>query len=279
MMYTHEIEGFLEEDLGYNDISCKLVPDNAVEAIIFTKEDCTLAGIDVAISFFDYFGIEYSTDYSNGDRLSENDVIFTLKGSSLSILRTERLVLNFLGHLCGIATNTSRCVDIVRRHSDTRVACTRKTTPGLRKYEKMAVIAGGGDSHRFNLTDSIMIKDNHVKMMGVEAAINSAKEKAGFTQKIEVEVESSADALKAAMAGADIIMLDNMDPAAIIKTVDFLRNSSIPEHIIIEVSGGINMDNLEDYAKTGVHVISMGSLIHQSQWIDVSLEIVVNQEI
>jgi nicotinate-nucleotide pyrophosphorylase (carboxylating) len=124
-----------------------------------------------------------------------------------------------------------------------------------------------------------MIKDNHVKMMGVEAAINSAKEKAGFTQKIEVEVESSADALKAAMAGADIIMLDNMDPAAIIKTVDFLRNSSIPEHIIIEVSGGINMDNLEDYAKTGVHVISMGSLIHQSQWIDVSLEIVVNQEI
>ncbi|WP_288068372.1 carboxylating nicotinate-nucleotide diphosphorylase [Methanolobus sp.] len=278
-MYTHEIEGFLEEDLGYNDISCKLVPDNAVEAIIFTKEDCTLAGIDVAISFFDYFGIEYSTDHSNGDRLSENDVIFTLKGSSLSILRTERLILNFLGHLCGIATNTSRCVDIVRRHSDTRVACTRKTTPGLRKYEKMAVIAGGGDSHRFNLTDSIMIKDNHVKMMGVEAAINSAKEKAGFTQKIEVEVESSADALKAAMAGADIIMLDNMDPAAIIKTVDFLRNSSIPEHIIIEVSGGINMDNLEDYAKTGVHVISMGSLIHQSQWIDVSLEIVVNQEI
>lgn len=279
MMYTHEIESFLEEDLGYNDISCKLVPDKAVEAIIFTKKDCTLAGIDVAISFFDYFGIEYSTDYSNGDRLSENDVIFTLKGSSLSILRTERLVLNFLGHLCGIATNTSRCVDIVRRHSDTRVACTRKTTPGLRKYEKMAVIAGGGDSHRFNLTDSIMIKDNHVKMMGVEAAINSAKEKAGFTQKIEVEVESSADALKAAMAGADIIMLDNMDPAAIIKTVDFLRNSSIPEHIIIEVSGGINMDNLEDYAKTGVHVISMGSLIHQSQWIDVSLEIVVNQEI
>ncbi|WP_407283396.1 carboxylating nicotinate-nucleotide diphosphorylase [Methanolobus sp. WCC1] len=278
-MYTHEIESFLEEDLGYNDISCKLVPDKAVEAIIFTKKDCTLAGIDVAISFFDYFGIEYSTDYSNGDRLSENDVIFTLKGSSLSILRTERLVLNFLGHLCGIATNTSRCVDIVRRHSDTRVACTRKTTPGLRKYEKMAVIAGGGDSHRFNLTDSIMIKDNHVKMMGVEAAINSAKEKAGFTQKIEVEVESSADALKAAMAGADIIMLDNMDPAAIIKTVDFLRNSSIPEHIIIEVSGGINMDNLEDYAKTGVHVISMGSLIHQSQWIDVSLEIVVNQEI
>lgn len=278
MMYTHEIESFLEEDLGYNDISCKLVPDHDVEAIIFTKEDCTLAGIDVAISFFDYLGIGYSTDYSNGDRISKNDVIFSLIGSSLSILRAERLVLNFLGHLCGIATNTSRCVDIVRRHSDTRVACTRKTTPGLRKYEKMAVIAGGGDPHRFNLTDSIMIKDNHVKMMGVEAAILSAKKKAGFTQKIEVEVESSADALKAVQAGADIIMLDNMVPEDIVKTVDFLKSSSIPEHIIIEVSGGINMDNLEEYAKTGVDVISMGSLIHKSQWIDVSLEITEEKE-
>jgi nicotinate-nucleotide pyrophosphorylase [carboxylating] (EC 2.4.2.19) len=278
-MYTHEIESFLEEDLGYNDISCKLVPDHNVEAIIFTKEDCTLAGIDVVISFFDYFGIEYSTDYSNGDRLSKGDVIFTLKGSSLSILRTERLVLNFLGHLCGIATNTNKCVDIVRKYSDrTKIACTRKTTPGLRKYEKMAVIAGGGDPHRFNLTDSIMIKDNHVKMMGVEAAIKSAKEKAGFTQKMEVEVESSADALVAARTGADIIMLDNMEPEEVVKTVDFLRRSSIPEHIIIEVSGGINMDNLEGYAKTGVDIISMGSLIHRSQWIDVSLEIVKVQE-
>ena len=275
MMYTHEIESFLEEDLGYNDISCKLVPDHYVEAIIFTKENCTLAGIDVAISFFDHFGIEYSTNYSNGDRLSKSDVIFTLKGSSLSILRTERLVLNFLGHLCGIATNTSSCVDVVRRYSDrTKIACTRKTTPGLRKYEKMAVIAGGGDPHRFNLTDSIMIKDNHVKMMGVEAAIRSAKEKAGFTQKIEVEVESSADALVAAKAGADIIMLDNMAPNDVSDTVSFLKRSSIPEHILIEVSGGINMDNLGGYAKTGVDVISMGSLIHRSQWIDVSLEIV-----
>jgi nicotinate-nucleotide pyrophosphorylase (carboxylating) len=142
----------------------------------------------------------------------------------------------------------------------------------------MAVIAGGGDPHRFNLTDAVMIKDNHVKMMGVEAAILSAKKKAGFTQKIEVEVESSADALKAVQAGADIIMLDNMTPEDIVKTVDFLKSSSIPEHIIIEVSGGINMDNLEEYAKTGVDVISMGSLIHKSQWIDVSLEITEEKE-
>ncbi|WP_342306455.1 carboxylating nicotinate-nucleotide diphosphorylase [Methanolobus sp. ZRKC5] len=274
-MFTHEIESFLEEDLGYNDISCKLVPERHVEAVIFTKEDCTLAGLDVARSFFDYLGVVYTTNYLDGDSLSKSDTIFSLSGSSLSILRAERLVLNFLGHLCGVATNTRRCVDIARKYSDVKIACTRKTTPGLRKYEKMAVIAGGGDSHRFNLSDTIMIKDNHVKMMGVEGALLSAKEKAGFTQKIEVEVESAADALTAARAGADIIMLDNMGPGAVIDTVETLKRSSIPEHIIIEVSGGINTDNLEEYAKTGVDVISMGSLVHQARWIDVSLELII----
>ena len=272
MIFTHEIEDFLEEDLGYNDVSCKLVPERQVEAIIFTKEDCTLAGLDVTRSLFDYLGIAYVTKHLDGDSLSKGDTIFSLNGSSLSILRAERLVLNFLGHLCGVATNTRRCVDIARKYSDLKIASTRKTTPGLRKYEKMAVMAGGGDPHRFNLSDTIMIKDNHVKMMGVEAALLSAKEKAGFTQKIEIEVESAADALKAASAGADIIMLDNMDPAAVIDTVEILKRSSIPEHIIIEVSGGINSDNLEEYAKTGVDVISMGSLVHHARWIDVSLE-------
>lgn len=274
MIFTHEIESFLEEDLGYNDLSCKLVPDSQAEAIIFTKEDCTLAGLEVAAAFFDYLDINYNTELKDGDMLSQGGIIFSISGSSLSILRAERLVLNFLGHLCGIATNTRKCVDIARQHSNVRIACTRKTTPGLRKYEKMAVIAGGGDPHRFNLSDTIMIKDNHVKMMGIEGAIQSAKEMAGFTQKIEVEVESSNDALLAAGAGADIIMLDNMDPAEIIDTLELLRSSSVPGHVIIEVSGGINADNLENYAKTGVDVISMGSIIHQSRWIDVSLEII-----
>lgn len=274
MMFTHEIESFLEEDLGYNDISCKLVPDMHVEAIIFAKEDCTLAGLDVAISFFEYFGIGYNTEYENGDMLSQGGVVFSLSGSSLSILRTERLVLNFLGHLCGIATTTQKCVDIARKHSDVRIACTRKTTPGLRKYEKMAVIAGGGDPHRFSLSDTIMIKDNHVKLMGVDGALRSAKEKASFSQKIEIEVESAADAINAARSGADIIMLDNMGPEEVTDTIEQLNASAIPEHIIIEVSGGINMENLEDYSKTGADVISMGSLIHRSSWIDVSLEII-----
>ncbi|WP_406658249.1 carboxylating nicotinate-nucleotide diphosphorylase [Methanolobus sp. ZRKC2] len=271
-MLTSEIEHYLREDLGYNDVSCTLVPDMEAHAVIFTKEDCTLAGLDVAKSFFDYLGINAETEYMEGNTIKKGDVIFSLHGSSVSILRAERIVLNFLGHLCGIATLTRRCVDIVRNFSDTKVACTRKTTPGLREHEKKAVIAGGGDPHRFNLSDSVMIKDNHVKMMGIESAIESARKMASFTQKIEVEVESSGDALLAARLGADIIMLDNMEPSAIIDTMTTLRKASVPEHVIIEVSGGINLGNLDEYAKTGVHVISMGSLIHQARWVDISLE-------
>lgn len=273
-MLITEIERFLEEDLGYNDISCTLVPDRQVEAVIFTKEDCVLAGLDVARSFFDYLGLHAITTLSDGDRLAKGGNIFTLSGSSVSILRAERLVLNFLGHLCGIATLTRKCVDAVSSVSDARVACTRKTTPGLRKYEKLAVIAGGGDPHRFNLSDTVMIKDNHVNMMGVEAALRSARRKASFTQKVEVEVESTEDALRAASLGADIIMLDNMNPSQVAQTMASLREAQIPEHIIIEVSGGISFHDLEAYARTGVDVISMGSLIHQARWIDVSLEFI-----
>ncbi|MBN2110049.1 MAG: carboxylating nicotinate-nucleotide diphosphorylase [Methanosarcinaceae archaeon] len=271
-MLTSEIEHYLREDIGYNDVSCTLVPDREVNAVIFTKEDCILAGLDVAMSFFDHLGIDAQTQHLQGDSLRKGDVIFSLQGSSISILRAERVVLNFLGHLCGIATLTRRCVDTVRKFSDARVACTRKTTPGLREYEKMAVIAGGGDPHRFNLSDAVMIKDNHIKMMGIEPAILSARKKASFTQKIEVEVESTGDALLAAGLGADIIMLDNMDPDAVKDTMASLRKAGIPEHVIIEVSGGITPENLEEYARTGVHVISMGSLIHRSRWVDISLE-------
>jgi len=271
-MLRSDVEYYLREDLGYNDISCTLVPDREVQAVIFTKEECILAGLDIAMEFFNYLGIHAETEHKQGDTVKKGSRIFSLHGSSVSILRAERVVLNFLGHLCGIATLTRSCVDTVRKFSDTKVACTRKTTPGLREYEKKAVIAGGGDPHRFNLSDAVMIKDNHVKMMGIESAIESARKKASFTQKIEVEVESTDDALLAAKLGADIIMLDNMDAETVVDTMKALREASVPEHILIEVSGGIGPDNLEEYAKTGVDVISMGSIIHQARWVDISLE-------
>lgn len=274
IMFIKEVESFIEEDLGYDDVSCTIVPDRPAEAIIFTKEDCTVAGIKDAGSIFCYLGIQAETTLKDGDHLKEGEIIFRLKGGAVSILRAERLALNFLGHLSGIATLTRACVDTVRKYSETtRVACTRKTTPGIRKFEKLAVAAGGGDTHRFNLSDSVMIKDNHIKLMGIGAAIEAAK-KTSFTRKIEVEVESTENALLAAELGADIIMLDNMKPETLLQTLEALKEKGLRDSVIVEASGGISQENLEGYAKTGVDVISMGSLIHKSRWIDVSLEIV-----
>jgi nicotinate-nucleotide pyrophosphorylase (carboxylating) len=273
IMFIREVEAFIEEDLGYDDVSCTIVPDRPVEAVIFTKETCVIAGINEAKSILCYFGIQAETEYKNGDLLKAGETIFRLKGGAVPILRAERLTLNFLAHLSGIATLTRQCVDAVKKHSSsTRVACTRKTTPGIRKFEKLAVIAGGGDPHRFNLSDSVMIKDNHIKLLGIQAAIEAAK-KTGFTRKIEVEVESAEDAVLAAALGVDIIMLDNMQPEKIIQTLKILQEKGLRSSVLIEASGGISQENLEAYAKTGVDVISMGSLIHKSNWIDMSLEI------
>jgi nicotinate-nucleotide pyrophosphorylase (carboxylating) len=273
-MFIREIESFVEEDLGYDDVSCTIVPDKPTEAVIMTKEDCTIAGMDEAISIFYYFGIQAETDFKDGDQLKKGDTIFRLRGGAVSILRAERISLNFLGHLSGIATLTRSCTDIVRKHSETtRVACTRKTTPGIRKFEKLAVAAGGGDTHRFNLSDAVIIKDNHIKLMGIEAAVKAARN-TSFTRKIEVEAESAGDAVFAAELGADIIMLDNMQPDEIKKALSILEEKGLRKSVLVEASGGISLENLEDYAKTGVDVISMGSLIHKSRWIDVSLEIV-----
>lgn len=271
-MLNSELERFIQEDLGPYDLSCTLVPEREVEAVIFAKEECTLAGIDIARSIFKYFGLLATTSHNDGDQVQAGEIVFSLKGNSISMLRSERLSLNFLGHLSGIATMTRKCVKIVTLLSDARVACTRKTTPGIRSLEKMAVMAGGGDTHRFSLSDCIMLKDNHIKLMGFEAAISEAKKKASFTQKIEVEVESMEEALLVAGLGVDIIMLDNMSPGEVLRTVQSLKKAGLKDHVIIEVSGNINIDNLEEYAKTGVDVISMGSLIHGARWMDLSME-------
>jgi nicotinate-nucleotide pyrophosphorylase (carboxylating) len=276
-MLIKEIESFIEEDLGYDDVSCTLVPDKPAEAIIFTKENCTVAGIAETAAICTYLGVKAETELKDGASLKAGDLVFRLKGGAVSILRAERLVLNFLGHLSGIATRTHNSVEIVRKYSKTtRVACTRKTTPGIRKFEKKAVIAGGGDPHRFNLSDTVMIKDNHIKLLGIEAAILKAR-KTSFTRKIEVEVESVSDAVFAAKIGADILMLDNMKPEEILNTLDILKEKKLRNSVIVEASGGISLQNLEEYAKTGVDVISMGSLIHEAKWIDISLEIVENR--
>ncbi len=265
-----ELESFIEEDIGYNDVSCIIVPDCKVQAEVITNENGVVAGLAEATQIFEYFDVFATTDFIDGDLIKENKVIFTLEGGARSILRAERLALNFLGRMCGIATLTRMYVE---RASGTRIAGTRKTTPGFRKFEKKAVMAGGGDPHRFNLSDAVMIKDNHIAVVGLGKAVNEAKKAASFTQKIEVEVENVESAIKVAEMGVDIIMLDNMSPDEIEKAIKILKEKGLRDNLLLEASGGITLKNIVKYAKTGVDVISVGALTHSSNWLDISLRI------
>ncbi|HEY9204606.1 MAG TPA: carboxylating nicotinate-nucleotide diphosphorylase [Candidatus Methanoperedens sp.] len=269
-MLLTELERFIEEDIGYNDVSCNIIPDCKVRAEVVAKEEGIIAGLFEATQVFEYFEIFASTDLTDGSPIKPDDIIFKLDGGARSILRAERLALNFLGRMSGITTLTRRYVE---RAEGIRIACTRKTTPGFRKFEKKAVIAGGGDSHRFNLSDAVLIKDNHIAVLGLEKAVRAAKGAASFTQKIEVEVEDVDSAVRAAELGVDIIMFDNMAAGEIRKSIKMLGEKGLRDRVILEASGGITLENIHDYAKSGIDVISIGALTHSSSWLDISLRI------
>lgn len=269
-MLITELERFIEEDVGADDTSCSFVPDERVHARVMTREDGVLAGLEEAVQIFDYFGLESESDIHDGYHIRSGDVISDLRGRARDVLRAERLSLNFLCRMSGIATLTARCVADA---GHVRVACTRKTTPGFRKYEKKAVRLGGGDSHRFNLSEAVMIKDNHIAVMGIQQAVKAARSSASFTKKIEVEVTDCEEMFTAARAGADIIMFDNMQPDEIHHCIAQLEAAGLRTGILLEASGGIKPGNIKEYAATGVDVISMGSLIHSAAWLDLSMDI------
>ncbi|MDY0267036.1 MAG: carboxylating nicotinate-nucleotide diphosphorylase [Methanimicrococcus sp.] len=276
MIFQKEIEYFLEEDLREEDVSCTLVGRRSVRAVIFTKAECVLSGVEVAAAILEYMGISYAILKNDGERAEKGDVIFELSGDSVSILRAERLVLNFISHLSGIATNTNRYVQIVGEAAGARapkIAATRKTTPGLRKYEKKAVVDGGGDSHRQSLSDLVMIKDNHIEIAGLENAFLEAKRSASFCKKIEVEADTIEQAARAAELGADIVLLDNMSPALIREVIVLLEERGLRKKVLLEASGGIQMENLGEYATTGVDVISLSAVTNDARWIDVGLDV------
>ncbi len=269
-MLLTELERFIDEDSGYNDISSSIVPDCKVQAEVIAREDGVVAGLAEATQVFEYFDVLSTTDLTDGSSIKKNDVLFILDGGARSILRAERLALNFLGRMSGIATMTRKYVE---RAGNVRIACTRKTTPGFRKFEKKAVIAGGGDPHRFNLSDAVMIKDNHISVLGLEKAVKVAFRIASFTQKIEVEVETVDDAIRAAELGVDIIMFDNMTVDKIEESIKSITENGLRESIILEASGGISLENIAEYASCGVDVISVGTLTHSSRWLDISMRV------
>ena len=267
MIPDSKIEQWLEEDLGHHDVT-NHVPGET-EGRLVAKENGVVAGLDAAAAVFEYLDVDVETAIETGDRADVDDVVLRTDGAARETLRGERVAVNIAGHASGIATKTREAVRQARDVSeDVRIACTRKTTPGLRGIEKRAVVAGGGDTHRLDLSHMVMVKDNHVAEMGLRGAIKHFREKASFTTKIEVEVEEPADALRAAEAGADIVLLDNMDPDETEEAVERLRAADADA--LAEASGGITVDDVTDYAGTGVDVISMGSLTHSADTLDLS---------
>ncbi|AEC51448.1 nicotinate-nucleotide pyrophosphorylase [Pyrococcus sp. NA2] len=265
---------FVWEDSPYGDVTSEaIIPkDMEARAIIIAKQDGIIAGVEEAELLFRHFGVNVNVRKRDGERVSKGDVIMELKGNARAILLVERTALNIMGRMSGIATETRKLVEKVRRiNPKVRIAGTRKSL--LRLIDKKAIFIGGGEMHRFSLSDAILIKDNHLALVPLEEAIRRAKEFSIY-KVVEVEVESLEDAIKAAKAGADVIMLDNMEPEEIRRTVEELKRLGLRDRVKIEVSGGITPENIEEYAKLDIDVISLGYLTHSVKNFDVSLEIV-----
>lgn len=263
---------FFEEDIGFGDITSSSIfkkEDSGVGTYLI-KGNGIFCGKEVIEQGFKHINenIEVNVTINDGDAVKEGDIIAKVKGPVMDLLAAERVILNLVQRMSGIATLTSQAIRQLN-NPRTKICDTRKTTPGLRMVEKYAVRCGGGMNHRMGLFDSVMIKDNHIAASGgIKNAINLVKQKVGHTVKVEVEIETKQDVLEAIEAKADIIMFDNRTPEEIIEWMTL-----IPEHIITEASGGITLKNLADYGSTNVDFISLGFLTHSVNSLDISFNI------
>jgi nicotinate-nucleotide pyrophosphorylase (carboxylating) len=271
------IREFLREDIGFGDITTEALIEEGQEAKarLYFKEEGVTAGLDVARVIFEVLGCEAELLVADGSRVPAGKTLMEIKGPARSLLAAERTVLNIVSRMAGIATSVATAQRIASKANPSlRVAATRKTAPGLRALDKMAVELGGGDTHRFRLDDCVLIKDNHLKLLpSVSEAVRRARDRVSFTKKIEVEVRNLEEAVEASDAGADIVMFDNMPPEEISGCLKALEEKGLRDGRLFEASGGITMDNLAEYASSGVDVISMGSLTHSVRSLDVKLEI------
>ncbi|MFA5385079.1 MAG: carboxylating nicotinate-nucleotide diphosphorylase [Eubacteriales bacterium] len=267
------IKRALEEDIGNGDITTDSIVgvEEEVSALIHAGEPGIIAGLPVAGAVFNMLDpdIVFSCHFSDGQRVEQGQLLASVRGSGRSILKGERVALNFIQRLSGIATQTSRLVNLVNQYK-AKIVDTRKTTPGLRILEKYAVRAGGGSNHRFGLYDAVLIKDNHLKVAGsISRAVELVKASAPFTMKIEVEVEDLAGVAEALSAGVDIIMLDNMSVSEMSQAVELAAGK-----VLLEASGGITEQTVVSVAQTGVDLISVGYLTHSARSLDIGLELI-----
>lgn len=267
----HKLKRFLAEDIGKGDLTSKLLGQKEITAEIITRQDTIVAGANFAKQIFSLNGCSVKIVTNNGKKAKSNQSILQIKGKAYSILACERTALNLLSRMCGIATSTNHLVGIIKKNkSKSKLFATRKTAPGLRQFDKIAVEIGGGQKHRMSLDESILIKDNHISVESLETLIQKAKK---TRKKIEVEVENQNDAILVAQLGVKIIMLDNFTPKDIKKTIKKMKELKLLKNVKLEASGRINEKNIAQYAKTGVDMISVGEITNSSLGIDLSLEI------
>ena len=265
------IELALREDMPRGDITSESVitPESFAMAVILAKEKGILAGIDVACRVFKKIdlSVDFKKLFKDGQVIEKDDELAKLGGNSISILKGERTALNFLQRMSGIATTTNKFVQVLKG-SQTKVLDTRKTTPGLRSLEKYAVRMGGGENHRLNLSDMVLIKDNHIKLVGsISEAVKRAKNRVKSAVRIEVETTNMQDVKEALKSGVDMIMLDNMSIEEMKEVVDWVKGS-----VPLEVSGNVDLERAKDIASIGVNFISVGSLTHSYNSLDISME-------
>lgn len=267
---------FLAEDIGRGDITTQATVSGDVRGLgrFLAKEYLVVCGVDVAEAVFLHLDAEIAeveTHFQEGEEVEEGTVFATLKGYADVLLTGERVALNLLQRMSGIATLTRQYVKAIEG-TNAQIVDTRKTTPGLRLLEKYAVTVGGGKNHRMGLDDGVLIKDNHIVLAGgITEAVSAAKEKVGHLHKIEVEITNWAQLREAIEAGADIIMLDNQTPEEAAKLVKMSRDMN--PAVLIEASGGMDLERVRTFAEAGVDLISVGRLTHSARAVDISFKI------
>ena len=267
-----ELARFLAEDINKGDITSAILSTKKITARIVARQSGIVAGVRYAKEIFAMNGCTVQILKKDGSAIKANQTTLRVIGPAKSILGCERTALNLLSRMSGIATATNELVRQIKSVSKkTELYSTRKTAPGLRLFDKEAVEIGGGKKHRVTLSDMIMIKDNHIAAEGsIISLIKKAKKRA---KTFEVEVDTREDAILAASFGVPIIMLDNFSPIMIRQTISDLQKTGLRKNIRLEASGGINSKNIKDYVRTGVDMISVGSITNSTQAIDFSLEI------
>ena len=260
----------LKEDLGSGDVTTRITvnPEKRARAELLAKENLVLAGLDVARRAFALVDPEtvFISSFTDGDEISKGTVFARVEGRAVSLLEAERVALNFLQRLCGIATLTRRFVAEVAG-TKASITDTRKTTPGLRSMEKYAVRVGGGRNHRFSLADGVLIKENHSRAAGgIGEAVRRARAGAPHPLKIEVEVSTLEEVAEAVAARADILLLDNMDVQRVRESVALVNGRAL-----LEVSGGMALSTVRTFAQTGVDILSVGALTHSARAMDISM--------